>query len=113
MSDPRQVLRGYLADNDIDYEETGDGLFSFHFANDAGATNLVVAFSGDNDDVLDVSAVDYDGKGLAQGLDSAGIAISAVAGATRIVFSDGGSVSTVIRRDGILPGELSEDWFAF
>jgi hypothetical protein len=29
MSDGRQVVRDYLADSDIDFEETGAGLFSF------------------------------------------------------------------------------------
>jgi len=29
MSDPRQVVRDHLAANDIEFEETGEGLFSF------------------------------------------------------------------------------------
>ena len=29
MSDPRDVVRAYLADNDLEYDETAEGLFSF------------------------------------------------------------------------------------
>ena len=29
MTDAREVVRGYLDDNDIEFEETGEGLFSF------------------------------------------------------------------------------------
>jgi hypothetical protein len=29
MTDPRRVVRDYLTDNEIEFEETGDGLFSF------------------------------------------------------------------------------------
>jgi hypothetical protein len=29
MTDSRQVVRDYLADNDIEFDETGEGLFSF------------------------------------------------------------------------------------
>jgi len=34
MSDPRQVVRDYLASNEIDYDETAEGLFSFSLPGD-------------------------------------------------------------------------------